>query len=71
MLPPEQLLNNKDLDRRIREADAEYEEYIRYFEEKRKQLYIKNKNTILGNHTPCTSALRLANRHSNSDFLSP
>lgn len=44
MLSPEQLLNKKDLDRRIREADAEYDEYIRYFEEKRKQFYKENPN---------------------------
>ena len=44
MPTPEQQLNNIDLDRRIREADAEYEEYIRYFDEKRKQFYKENPN---------------------------
>jgi len=44
MLTKEQLLNNIELEKKIREADAEYDAYIKFFDEKRKQFYKDNIN---------------------------
>ena len=44
MLTPEQLLNNLELDRRIREADEEFELYLMECEAKRKKFYEENPN---------------------------